>query len=135
MAGGRPDPEESSSKFFRYDPRAERWELLPDLPAGPISSAGMVAAAGRIVVIGGDDELGWKAGGGSVSPMAWAFDPKTSRWMRLPDLAIERHAFGAAVSADRIYAIGGSYCPGIKPGGPVATHTVESLPLSALGRR
>jgi hypothetical protein len=135
MAGGRPDPEESSNAFFRYDPRAERWEVLPRLPTGPISSVAMVAVAGRVVVIGGDDELGWKDGGGSVSPMAWAFNPRTSSWQRLPDLAIERHAFGAAVASDRLYAIGGSYCPGIKPGGPVATHTVESLPLSALDRR
>jgi N-acetylneuraminic acid mutarotase len=135
MAGGRPDPEGSSSKFFRYDPRAERWERLPNLPTGPISSVGMVKAAGKVVVIGGDDELGWKDGGGSVSASAWAFDPKTLSWQRLPDLAIERHAFGAAVASDRIYAIGGSYCPGIKPGGPVATHTVESLPVSALKRR
>jgi hypothetical protein len=135
MAGGRPDPEESSNKFFRYDPRAERWERLPNLPTGPISSVGMVEAAGKVVVIGGDDELGWKDGGGSVSASAWAFDPKTSSWLRLPDLAIERHAFGAAIASDRIYAIGGSYCPGIKSGGPVATHTVESLPVSALNQK
>jgi N-acetylneuraminic acid mutarotase len=135
MAGGRPDPESSSDAFFRYDPATEKWEVLPKLPTGPISSVGLVAAAGRIILIGGDDELDWKDGGGSVSPMAWAFDPKASRWMRLPDLAIERHAFGAAVASGRIYAIGGSYCPGIKPGGPVATHTAESLPLSALNRR
>jgi Kelch motif len=135
MAGGRPDPESSSDAFFRYDPRAERWEGLPRLPTGPISSVGMVAAGDRVVLIGGDDELGWKDGGGSVSPMAWAFDPKTARWIRLPDLAIERHAFGAAVASNRIYAIGGSYCPGIKPGGPVATHTIESLSLSALDGR
>lgn len=134
MAGGRPDPESSSDAFLRYDPRAERWEALPRLPTGPISSVGMIAAAGRIVVIGGDDELGWKDGGGSVSPMAWAFDPEANRWRRLPDLHVERHAFGVAVASDRIYAIGGSYCPGIKPGGPVATHTVESLSLSALDR-
>jgi N-acetylneuraminic acid mutarotase len=134
MAGGRPDPEGSSNKFFRYDPRAETWELLPDLPSGPISSMEMVGVAGKVVAIGGDDELGWKAGGGSVSASVWAFDPKTSTWQRLPDLHIERHAFGAAVASGRIYAIGGSYCPGIKPGGPVGTHTVESLPVSALNR-
>ena len=132
MAGGRTTPEESSNGFFRYSPRAERWERLPNLPAGALSSIGIVTAAGKIVVLGGDDELGWKDGGGSVTPSAWAFDPKTSHWRRLPDLTIERHAFGAAVDAGRIYAIGGSYCPGIKPNGPVGTHTVESLPVSAL---
>jgi hypothetical protein len=28
----------------------------------------------------------------------------------------------------------GSYCPGIKPTGPVGTHTVESLPISMVRR-
>jgi hypothetical protein len=129
LAGGRLDAETSSSAFLRYDPAAETWERLPDIPPGPYSSLGIVAAAGRVVVFGGDDELGWKNGGGSVSASAWAFDPKAGRWQRLPDLHLERHAFGAAVAGGRIYAIGGSYCPGLKPNGPVGTRTVESLSL------
>lgn len=132
MAGGRVDPEASSDEFLRYDPEAERWQRLPDLPYGKYSSAAVVTAAGKVVAIGGDDELGWQDGGGSVSASAWAFDPGSGRWNRLPDLRIERHAFGAAVTGGRIYAIGGSYCPGIKPGGPVPTYTVESLPVSAV---
>jgi serine/threonine-protein kinase PknK len=134
MAGGRTDPERSADEFLRFDPRRERWERLPDLPFGAYSSVGIVTAAGRVVVYGGDDELGWEDGGGSVTPSAWAFDPETSRWRRLPDMRIERHAFGAAVDDGRIYAIGGSYCPGIKPHGPVGTHTTESLPIATLMR-
>lgn len=134
LAGGRIDPERSSDAFFRYDPKRELWEILPDLPQGAYSSVGIVHAAGKVVVFGGDDERKWEEGGGSVTPSAWAFDPATSRWRRLPDLTIERHAFGAAVDGGRIYAIGGSYCPGIKLNGPVSTHTVESLPVSAVRR-
>jgi N-acetylneuraminic acid mutarotase len=132
LAGGRVDVEESSDKFFRYDPASEEWEVLPDLPLGKTSSAGLVAAGGKIVLIGGDDELDWEEGGGWVTPTAWAFDPQTNRWQRLPDLAIERHALAAAVAGGRIYAIGGGPCPGLKPNGPVGTHTVESLPVSAV---
>lgn len=135
LAGGRTDPERSSDKFFRYDPAGERWERLPDLPMGAYSSVGLVPAAGKLVAYGGDDELDWEDGGGSVTPSAWAFDPKSMRWQRLPDMRIERHAFGAAVADGRIYAISGSICPGIRPGGPVATHTIESLPVSAVNRR
>lgn len=135
LAGGRTDPERSANELLRYDPAAERWERLPNLPQGPISSVGMVAARGKVVVFGGDDELGWKDGGGSVTPSAWAFDPRSSRWQRLPDMRLERHAFGAAVADGRIYAIAGSYCPGLKLRGPVGTHSVESLPLSALAGR
>ena len=132
MAGGRTDPEASSDEFVRYDPAAESWTRLPNLPAGAYSSVGIVTAGGKVVVFGGDDELGWKDGGGSVTASAWAFDPQGEGWHRLPDLTIERHAFGAAATGDRVYALGGSYCPGLKPNGPVATHTVESLPVSAL---
>lgn len=132
LAGGRIDHEASSEKFFRYDPAREEWNTLPDLPLGKTSSAAMVAAAGKVVVIGGDDEVGWEDGGGWVTPTAWAFAPATNRWQRLPDLEVERHAHGAAVASGRLYAIAGSPCPGIKPNGPVGTHTVESLPVAAL---
>ena len=132
LAGGRLTHEDSSAAFVSYDPASDRWTRLPDLPEGEMSSLGVVAAGGRVVVFGGDDEVGWEDGGGRVSPSAWAFDPATKRWARLPDLHVERHAFGYAVTGDRIYAIAGSICPGLKPGGAVTTHTVESLPVSAV---
>lgn len=132
MAGGRFGEEESSGEFVRYDPATDRWTRLPSLPQGPTSSLGTVAAGGKIVVFGGDDEAGWEDGGGWVTPSAWAFDPRTGRWQRLPDLGVERHAFAAATDDGRIYAIGGAICPGLKPNGPVTTHTVESLPVSSL---
>jgi N-acetylneuraminic acid mutarotase len=132
LAGGRVDEEASSSKFFRYGPATERWEQLPDLPLGPTSSTGVIAAGGKVIVIGGDDEAGWEDGGGWVTPTAWAFDPATDRWQRLPDLRIERHALGAAVAGGRIYAIAGGPCPGLQPAGPVGTRMVESLPVAAL---
>jgi Kelch motif len=127
MAGGRIDEETSSPAFVRYDAASDRWTRLPDLPEGKISSLGVVAVAGQIVVFGGDDEENWKEGGGFVSPTAWAYDPETRKWTRLPDMHVERHAFGAAAAGGRVYAIAGSYCPGFKPNGAVVTHTVESL--------
>lgn len=132
LAGGRVDTEHATADFLSYDPASDRWERLPDLPQGRIASAGVVAAGGRIVVLGGDDEVGWEDGGGWVSATAWAYDPDERHWARLPDLHVERHAFGATVAGNRIYAVAGSYCPGLKPTGPVPTHTVESLPVSAV---
>jgi hypothetical protein len=41
---------------------------------------------------------------------------------------------GAATAGGRVYVLMGSYCPGIKPTGPVGTHTVESLPISMVRR-
>lgn len=130
LAGGRFADEASSDTFDSYDPATNRWTKLPGLPQGKISSLGVVAAGGRVVVIGGDDEKGWEGGGGFVSPMAWAYDPDTKRWTRLPDLHVERHAFSAATVGDRVYAVTGTICPGLKPAGPVTTHTVESLDVA-----
>lgn len=120
-------------EFDRFDPAKGKWERLPELPF-PAGYMGIAAAAGKIVVVGGEDQVQWEDGGGWVTPSAWAFDPETNRWQRLPDLHVERRGMGAAAAGGRVYVLMGSYCPGLKPTGPVGTHTVESLPFSALRR-
>jgi N-acetylneuraminic acid mutarotase len=129
VAGGRGEADHSLDTFERYDPAAEKWESLPPLPLG-VASPGLVAAGGKLVVVGGEDQDEWEKGKGWVTPSAWAFDPRTSRWSRLPNMAYERRGGGIAAVGDTVYAIGGSYCPGLKPGGPVGTHTVESLDVA-----
>jgi len=131
VAGGRGDKDHSLTVFESYDPDTDKWTTLPPMPLG-LASPRVVAAGGKIVVVGGEDQLNWEEGDGWVTPSAWAFDPKLNRWARLPDMRFERRGGGAAVAGGRIYAIGGSYCPGLKPNGPVGTHTVESLPISAV---
>jgi N-acetylneuraminic acid mutarotase len=133
VAGGRGEADRSLSIFESYDPKTDRWERLPNLPLG-VGSPRVVAAGGKIVVVGGEDQFNWENGGGWVTPSTWAFDPQTNKWHRLPDLHIERRGGGAGVADGRIYAIGGSPCAGLKPHGPVGTHTVESLSISAVDR-
>jgi N-acetylneuraminic acid mutarotase len=122
-----------TGEFDRYDPKTEEWERLPELPF-PAGYPGITTAAGKVVVVGGEDQTHWEDGGGWVTPAAWAFDPKANRWQRLPDLNIERRGMGAASVDGRVYVLTGSYCPGIKPNGPIPTHTVESLPFTAIAR-
>ena len=133
VVGGRGEKDHSIEVFESYDPKTDEWETLPSIPIG-LASPRVLTADGKIVVVGGEDQLNWEDGDGWVTPSAWAFDPKTNRWQRLPDMHFARRGGGAAVAGGRIYAIGGSYCPGLKPNGPVGTHTVESLPVSALNR-
>lgn len=139
VAGGRAgllDTNNSTpptDEFDRYDPKAGKWERLPKMPLGT-SSEGITTARGRVVLVGGENQANWEDGGGWATPSAWDFDPKTDRWHRLPDLTIERRGFGAATANGRIYALMGSYCPGLTANGPRGTHTVESLPVSALNR-
>lgn len=122
-----------SGSFHRFDPEKNRWERLPPLPLG-LAFQAMTTAAGKVVVVGGEDQTHWEDGGGWVTPSAWAFDPRTERWQRLPDMAFDRRGFGAATAGGRIYAVMGSYCPGLTPKGPEGTRTVESLPVSEISR-
>jgi N-acetylneuraminic acid mutarotase len=128
VAGGRGEEGEDHSldTFERYDPATETWESLPELPLG-VASPGLVAVSGKLVIVGGEDQANWEDGDGWVTPSAWEFDPQANRWTRLPDMRYDRRGSGVAAVGNRVYAIGGSYCPGLKPGGPVGTHTVESL--------
>jgi N-acetylneuraminic acid mutarotase len=131
VAGGRIEGSYSVPTFDRYDPATDSWERLPDAPLGSSSTA-LVAIGGKLVMVGGEEQNNWKDGSGWVTPSAWSFDPGENRWRRLPDMAYARRAGGVAATRHRIYAIGGSYCPGLRRNGPVGTHTVESLPLSAI---
>ncbi len=140
VAGGRAglldlnNSKPPSDEFDRYDPAEGSWERLPPLPLG-VGFAGITAAAGKVVVVGGENQAGWEDGGGWATPSTWAFDPKTEHWRRLPDLGIERRGFGAATAGDRVYALMGSYCPGLTPSGPQGTHSVESLPVRFITRQ
>lgn len=135
VAGGRPGLNDNNSpptdEFSRYDPRTDSWERLPPLPLAA-GFMGITAAAGKVVIAGGENQFHWENGGGWATPSAWAFDPDTDRWQRLPDLGIERRGMGAATVGGRIYVLMGSYCPGLTPKGPEGTRTVESLPVSAV---
>ena len=93
---------------------------------------GITTAAGKVVIVGGEDQQQWEDGGGWATASGWAFDPRSDRWQRLPDLNIERRGMGAATVGGRIYVLMGSYCPGLTPKGPQGTRTVESLPVSAV---
>lgn len=129
VAGGRGEEDHSLSTFERYDPGSAEWESMAELPMG-VASPGLVQADGKLVIVGGEDQKDWEEGKGWVTPSAWEYDPRTDRWSRLPDMKNERRGGGVAAVGDRVYAIGGSYCPGLKPGGPVGTHTVESIDIA-----
>jgi hypothetical protein len=128
VLGGRNETDLTLDTFERYDPATEEWEELPPMPLAQ-SSAAMVAAGGKLVAFGGEDETDWDEGKGWVTGSAWAFDPDANRWQRLPELNVERRAHGGAVTRGRIYALMGSYCPGLTARGPRGTRTVESLPV------
>jgi N-acetylneuraminic acid mutarotase len=83
-----------------YDPTADTWESLPELP-GRRSDLGVAYADGRLVVAGG-------LSAGQVLKSVVALDLVTHSWNGLPDLGTARHGMAVAAVGKTVYAIGGS---------------------------
>jgi N-acetylneuraminic acid mutarotase len=99
-----------------YDPRANRWTRLPDLPDAR-GGTGATAIAGRIVSVGGESPEG-------TNRTVWALPLRAARWARLPDLPTPRHGLGVVALNGRVWAIAGGPEPGLTVSG-----AVESLPI------
>jgi Kelch motif protein len=123
VIGGRAPTDFSLAAVERYEPSRERWQRLVPLPQG-VGGAEALAAGGRILVAGGDDEEGLGDGGGWVTPAAWSLRPGDSRWRRLPDLSQARHGHASAAFGGRLYVFEGSPCPGYG-----RARSAESLPV------
>jgi Kelch motif protein len=100
-----------------YDPHANRWRRMPDLPA-PRGGTGAASVAGRVVSIGGESLQG-------TERAVWALRPSTGRWARLPDLPTARHGLGVVALGGRVWAVAGGPEPGLTVSG-----AVESLPVA-----
>lgn len=74
-------PDRALDTFEAYDPEHDRWQALPSLPQA-VHHAGVAAADGRLFVTGGYADLSFVPG-----VLAWAYEPSSRAWTRLPDLA------------------------------------------------
>ena len=95
-----------------YDFKTAMWTTLdaslnlPTLRGGPCA----VVWNNKVVVIGGESDKQQAA-----HQDAEAFDPKTSKWDKLPNMNIGRHGTGAVNVGGKIYIVAGS---GNRGGGP-----------------
>nr|WP_240742035.1 S8 family serine peptidase [Micromonospora zingiberis] len=96
-AGGTGSTEYTDA--YRYDPAADSWSPLPDLPLELWGS--QYAAAGGLLVLAG----GVTAGSTAVTNRTVGFDPVTGAWRDLPNARFGRYRGAAACGA---YKIGGS---------------------------
>ena len=100
-----PEALHSSRSAARYSVAADRWEPLPDLPAGR-SSHDAVVAGGVLYVVGGwelrgpDENAAW-----ADAVLALDLDDGTA-WRAIP-APFKRRALAAGTTAGRIYALGG----------------------------
>ena len=86
-----------------FDPVRRRWTSLPRVPEtrGGTDSA----SVGPLVVSAGSES---PAG---TSAAVYAYDVRTRRWRRLPDLPTPRHGLGVGVYDGQIHVIGGGTSP------------------------
>ena len=93
------------ARAYRYDPRANIWERLPDMPRSRCFHA-CVAAAGKLWVIGGITQVEGKPG--DITPgEVDCYDPATDRWTTPTSLPTPRNRLAAGVIGNRVYVVGG----------------------------
>ncbi|MBU4268367.1 MAG: hypothetical protein KJ808_05910 [Acidobacteria bacterium] len=86
-----------------YDPKTDSWSLRKPMPTARFDHAAVLAADGRIYVMGGAEAYD------EISSAVLIFDPATDRWEHGPDMILSRAALAAAATPDgKIYAIGGT---------------------------
>jgi N-acetylneuraminic acid mutarotase len=97
--GGFLESGANSRRVDAYDPTADRWTRLPDLPVS-VDHAAAASWRGRLVVVGGY--------GANRQPLRAAYLFDGTRWRRLPPPPEERAAAAAAATADgRVWIVGG----------------------------
>ena len=101
-----------------YDPAADTWTSLPEVP-GRRSDFGTTVTDGRLVVVGGVSQ-------GEVLSSVVAFDLATKSWNGLPDLGTARHGLAVASVRKSVYAVGGS----TSVGDDQVTSSAEALKLA-----
>jgi N-acetylneuraminic acid mutarotase len=89
-----------ATTMLALDLRTLRWRTLP----GPTPREHLAATAlgGKVYAIGGR-----RAGYDTNLAAVQAYDPRTARWRRVPDLPDARGGTGAAAIAGRIVSVGG----------------------------
>jgi non-specific serine/threonine protein kinase len=88
----------------RYDPEADSWTNLDDMPDN-VGSVGAAYVDGLVIAVGGE---------GVTEPFdaVQAFDVQSKRWSQLPVLPAARHGVAVGVLEDSLYAIGGAAAAG-----------------------
>ena len=105
VAGGFSQDGRASAHADLYDPAADRWSRLPDLPIAVHHA--MAASDGRRAYVVGGYAIGTALTG--ASRRVFSIRPGESRWSELPRLPVSRAAGGAAVVGGRLYVVGGTF--------------------------
>lgn len=101
VAGGIREGNATSDRAYRYDPSADRWERIADLPS-PRHHMPLVVAGDSLYAIGGFGPEGF-----APQSNLWLYLEDTDEWVDRWSLGIPRGASAAAELEGRIYLFGG----------------------------
>ena len=124
VAGGYSDrlQEVANDNFWRYDPAASRWEILPDMP-NPRAAGAAAHLHGRIMIVGGV----------GVGTALLSFDIASGEWTSFPgDLRVPGDHIRAVVFENEIWWMGGRLGEG--PGGSTSNGVLIWNPVSQTWR-
>ena len=112
----------ANDNFWRYDPAASQWEILPDMP-NPRAAGAAVHIHGRIMIVGGV----------GVGTDLLSFDIASGEWTAFPgDLRVPGDHIRAVVFQNEIWWMGGRLGEG--PGGSTSNRVLIWNPVSRVWR-
>lgn len=94
---------EPSNELTRFDPVGERFESLAPMPRR-LNHIGVVSYGGELYVLGGYG----RTLTGHTSRAFYRYDPRTDRWLRMPDMPEPKAAMAAGVIGHRLIVAGGA---------------------------
>jgi len=105
VVGGRDlSPSKNTGALERYDPEADTWQKLPDMPTAR-GGLGATVVAGRLVAIGGEQEA-------AAFDAVEAYDIASQTWAPLPSLHSPTHGLAVVGVGKSVYIVGGARRPG-----------------------
>lgn len=120
--GGRNEEQEALATVEMFDTWNGQWVTCPDMLTRRAGCAASVMADGRLMVVGGYDDMGIVEG---LLSTCEVFDPAKQLWSRLPvDLLRCRWGHGCATLGSKVYTVGGC---SLRPGAPAQDSFMETL--------
>jgi hypothetical protein len=103
--GGRDrSPDRNDDALERYDPRADRWTALADMP-DPAGGLGAAVVRGHIIAVGGEDPT-------RVIDAVQSFDIGSGQWTQLRPMRTPRHGLAVLGIGRTLYTLDGALAPG-----------------------
>ncbi len=91
----------------RYNFATDLWSMIAPLPSAVCAEAAVIGPDGLIYVFGGAD-VALNTGMGEVYSDTYTYDRGSNTWATVDDMNVARAWLGAAVSDNKILAIGGN---------------------------